>query len=296
MSLSEAEFNKTEHMPLNDTLNPLLGQIKDILAKVENAGDDEQKLAAVRGYWDIGRLALDYQKASALRMNDIAELIDVHRSALQKYTRFYKTWPKGYTPVYNNRIVQWSMFISVMPVHDKTAREFYLQEACLRGWDKYELIRRIKSGYYHEVRDAADKQIKNLSVKDGRLYVYAALVLKIVDGDTFDLEFDVGFKSRQEHRVRLRGINCPEMSTPAGVQARDFVVNELNQCLIKLPSTTDDLPARPLVVVRSFKQGMYGRYIVDIYYLPGETDREVIAKKGKLLNQVLLDKGLACEA
>ena len=49
----------------------------------------------------------------------------------------------------------------------------------------------------------------------------------------------------------------------------------------------------PTVIIRSYKSGKFGRYIVDLWYLPGETDKERILKEGKLLNQVLLDKGLA---
>jgi hypothetical protein len=46
-------------------------------------------------------------------------------------------------------------------------------------------------------------------------------------------------------------------------------------------------------VVKTYKLGQYGRYTVDIYYLAGEADPEAIAESGKLLNQVLIDKGLA---
>ncbi len=275
----------------------ILTKIKDILSVVDNSIEDESKLAMVKAFWEVGQLALSYQAQTAQRMEDIANDIDVHRAALQKYTQFYKTYPDGYTPVYHNRVVQWSMFVSVLPVHDKKAREFYLEEACRHSWDKYELIRRIKSGYYHELKEAGvSEKSSSLKKKDQQLYRYAAQVIKVVDGDTLDLEIDVGFKIRQEHRVRLRGINCPEMSTPQGEEAKKFVVKELHKCAVKKPSGKGQYASRPVVVVQTFKRGLYGRYIVDIYYLPGENNPEAVAQKGKLLNQVLLDKGLAVKA
>ena len=115
----------------------------------------------------------------------------------------------------------------------------------------------------------------------------------MLDGDTLDLEFDVGFKAKHEHRVRFRGIDCPEIGTPQGRKAKTFVEKELNKCVVKKPLFKGSRANRPLVAIKTFKCGMYGRYIVDVYYLSGEKNAEVIAEKGKLLNQVLIDKGLA---
>ena len=38
---------------------------------------------------------------------------------------------------------------------------------------------------------------------------------------------------------------------------------------------------------------MYGRFLADVFYLPGEDDAEVVLAKGHYLNQELLDEGLA---
>ncbi len=108
-----------------------------------------------------------------------------------------------------------------------------------------------------------------------------------------DVEIDVGFKIKQEHRVRLRGIDCPEMSSPKGEESKAFVVKELSKCIVEKSLFNGGVVGRPLVVVKTYKRGMFGRYIVDVYYLPGESSSEIIVKKGKLLNQILIDKGLA---
>ena len=51
--------------------------------------------------------------------------------------------------------------------------------------------------------------------------------------------------------------------------------------------------APPTVVIRTYKSGKFGRFIVDLWHLPGETDKEKILSQGLFLNQDLLDKGLA---
>jgi len=46
------------------------------------------------------------------------------------------------------------------------------------------------------------------------MYVYKAIVVKIVDGDTIDLDIDLGmFCWLKDQRVRLKGIDTPEIRT-----------------------------------------------------------------------------------
>ena len=274
--------------------SPIIAQIKKILSGIDDSLEDEDKLAMVKGLWEAGRLAVEYKDSTGMLLKDIAREIEVPDWALQRYTQFYKAFSKGYPEKYGNRVVNWSLICCVLPVHDAKAREFYLRESCLNGWNKYELTKRIRQDYHGAFEDAAAaNQSKTLKLQRQRLYTYASEVIKIVDADTFDLEIDVGFKTKQEHRVRLRGINAPEVGTSPGRKAKRFVERELGKCVVEKPLFKGTRANRPLVVVKTYKLGQYGRYTVDIYYLAGEADPEVIAENGKLLNQVLVDKGLA---
>ena len=271
-----------------------IAQIKKILSNVDDSLEDEDKLSMVRGYWEAGRLAAEYKDSTGMLLKDIAKEIEVPVWSLQRYTQFYKTFPSGYPEKHGNRVVSWTYICCILPVHDAKAREFYLKEACRHGWNKYQLTKRIQEDYYGAFEDATNaNQSKTLKSKKQRLYTYAAEVIKIVDADTLDLEIDVGFKTKQEHRVRLRGINAPEAGTSPGRKAKRFVERELGKCVVEKPLFKGSRANRPLVVVKTYKLGQYGRYTADICYLPGETDPEVIAENGKLLNQVLVDKGLA---
>ena len=50
-------------------------------------------------------------------------------------------------------------------------------------------------------------------------YVYAAKCVKVIDGDTLDLDIDLGFHVIIRQRVRLRGIDTPELRGPDKARA-----------------------------------------------------------------------------
>ena len=99
------------------------------------------------------------------------------------------------------------------------------------------------------------------------LYTYKAAVERVVDGDTIIVKIDLGFGNRCREYLRFRGIDAPEIDTPEGKKARQFVVNEL--------AKVDH------IILTSTKSDKYGRYLADVYY--GD---------GKHLNQKLLDEKL----
>ena len=60
-----------------------------------------------------------------------------------------------------------------------------------------------------------------------QLYKYNAIVVRVVDGDTVDLNVDLGFHTFLKIRTRLLGINAPEVSTEEGRIARDKLRQQL---------------------------------------------------------------------
>lgn len=58
------------------------------------------------------------------------------------------------------------------------------------------------------------------------MYTYSCKVLNIVDGDTIDIELDLGFHIKMKERVRLIDVDTPEVfgpnAVPAGQVASDF--------------------------------------------------------------------------
>jgi micrococcal nuclease len=49
-----------------------------------------------------------------------------------------------------------------------------------------------------------------------RIHIYQAKIVEVIDGDTFDLMIDLGFNTFAKERMRLYGIDAPEMRTQAG--------------------------------------------------------------------------------
>ena len=61
------------------------------------------------------------------------------------------------------------------------------------------------------------------------LFVYAAEVIQIIDGDTLDVDVDLNFGMATRQRLRLRGIDAAELNTRKGVAAKTFVFNEITK-------------------------------------------------------------------
>jgi endonuclease YncB( thermonuclease family) len=114
------------------------------------------------------------------------------------------------------------------------------------------------------------------------MFQYKARVERIVDGDTLWIDVDLGFFLRQKMHLRLWRVNTPEIrgaERVEGLRAKQYV--------------TDTLPPGSTVVVKTYKIEKYGRFLADVYYLPGCEDSDEILTQGIHLNQELLDKGLA---
>ena len=111
------------------------------------------------------------------------------------------------------------------------------------------------------------------------LYTYRATVEGVIDGDTLRVEIDCGFQVWVRQKLRLRGIDAPEMPGAAGRRAKAFVERALS--------------AVPFVVMTTTRPDKYDRYLSDLFYLPGATDPQAVLQNGLFLNQQLLDEGLA---
>ena len=86
------------------------------------------------------------------------------------------------------------------------------------------------------------------------MYEYAVKkIVKVVDGDTIDIEIDLGFDLTKKERVRLAGIDTPESRTrdleekAMGLLAKSFLEKQLDEAV--------DLR------VKTEKDGKYGRML-----------------------------------
>ena len=111
----------------------------------------------------------------------------------------------------------------------------------------------------------------------GHMYEYKAKLLRVIDGDTIDCVIDLGFDVRLKERVRLKGIDTPEVRTrDLEEKAKGLAAKERVQ---KAFQYSNDFT----IITELDKKGKYGR-ILGTIMLP---DRKIS------LNQMLLDEGHA---
>ena len=107
------------------------------------------------------------------------------------------------------------------------------------------------------------------------LYTYSARLVKIVDGDTIDVDIDLGFGTwLHGKRLRLYGLDTPEKNTPEGVKAKQYTIDWLTKAL-----------AETSVVVKTLsdKPDKYGRILATVHD----------SKTSQSLNDALISSGNA---
>jgi endonuclease YncB( thermonuclease family) len=116
------------------------------------------------------------------------------------------------------------------------------------------------------------------------LYTYPAEVLRVVDGDTLVLKIRLKQNHWLKEKVRVRGVDCPELDTPEGKAAKQFV-----ETLVKEAQS---------VTVTTTKPDKWDRYLSDIFLtVPsphrGEGGRGPDEVEELFLNNLLLENGHA---
>ena len=91
------------------------------------------------------------------------------------------------------------------------------------------------------------------------MYQYKAQVKAVIDADTIDVLIDLGFGVHTMQRLRLYGIDAPEMKTEAGKVAKEYVKSVLLGA-----------DASMFVYVRTLKdkKDKYGRKLAVVYFDP----------------------------
>lgn len=69
------------------------------------------------------------------------------------------------------------------------------------------------------------------------MYAYAFNLIRVIDGDTLEGIVQLGFNVTYTLKARLKGINSPEISTPAGVEAKDYLTKLLAGKILEVQST-----------------------------------------------------------
>jgi endonuclease YncB( thermonuclease family) len=94
-------------------------------------------------------------------------------------------------------------------------------------------------------------------------YQYRATAARVVDGDTYHLDVDLGFRVGITIPVRLCGVDTPELNTEAGKAARWYVIGLLKP--------GGDAAGRTPMLIQSYKDRQsFARGVCDVWSPWGE--------------------------
>lgn len=105
------------------------------------------------------------------------------------------------------------------------------------------------------------------------MYTYSAKIIGVYDGDTVTAIVDLGFHIKKEIKIRLAGIDTPELrgaERPEGLVSKQRLSELILDKEVTLKTYKD-------------KQEKYGRWLGDIYISNSEVS----------VNQILINEGLA---
>jgi len=89
------------------------------------------------------------------------------------------------------------------------------------------------------------------------MFDYSCVIRKIIDGDTVDVDIDLGFDAwLLNQRIRLYGIDTPESRT------RDLEEKKFGLIAKKFVQTF--CPVGSTAVIKTKEKGKYGRYLGDL--------------------------------
>ncbi|MFK7678649.1 thermonuclease family protein [Bacillus sp. Wb] len=101
-------------------------------------------------------------------------------------------------------------------------------------------------------------------------YFYNAECIRVIDGDTAEVNLDVGFNFSTKQKIRFLGVNTPERHQVGYSEATNYTAQKI---------------LGKSLLIRTVEKDSFGRWLADVYY---HDDGEF-----RSLNNELLEKGLA---
>jgi micrococcal nuclease len=86
------------------------------------------------------------------------------------------------------------------------------------------------------------------------MYQYKAKVLRVVDGDTIDVQIDLGFDIITNRRIRIIAENHPYFDTPETWRPRNEAEKEHG---LQATKRAEELILDKIIILESLKQGKF---------------------------------------
>ncbi|MBW1809040.1 MAG: thermonuclease family protein [Deltaproteobacteria bacterium] len=275
--MKNANIKKSDYQNLCIDLSSLIetGRLRAVQAVSE---------ILIETYWKIGRRLNqiddpNFDMSEKAFLNQLGAELDLNPTVLYRSLRFYRSYPRGLPKSPDARRLGWGAHLDLLPVKDKKQRLMYMQQAIDENWTRATLRRAINRRLFDKTIGAETSSQQQLLRPDPRLHTYVGIVDRVIDGDTLLIRIDLGFKVWKTESIRLRGIDAPEMYSPAGKKAKSFVAAKLEGI--------------EFVVLHTYKTDKYARYVADLFYSEVHKSKQSVLLKGNFLNQELIDSGQA---
>jgi len=250
-------------------------RLKTDLAAILEAAQRASTAEKVAGYWSLGeRLVAERLSEEAGYHNsilrEVALDLGITPRLLQQAVLLYRAYsapPEG--------PLSWAHYRLIAPLRTKKERSFYEKRAQSHVWTVRDLQAAIRADLY------AGGEVQELTLKrpTSTGYLYRADNPRLVDGDTLDLDIDLGFQTWSRRRIRLASINTPEPGSAKGRAATSAVLRHLARAEV--------------LVIKTEKVDLHGRYVGDIFLSPHTTTIDDCYRHGKYLNALLVAEGHA---
>lgn len=276
-------INQKQYQKLQNEIFEILSQSKDQIEKLANT-------ILANSYWQIGK-KIEEESLSEnanyknLLLQNLEQDLKIDKNTLSKTLRLYQSYPNGV-----QEGLSWSHYRRLITINDERSRGILTNQIIEQQWSVRQLESSIKdlndgriSGNVVVVSENSSKSSAKIKRPTDPSYLYKAKVINVVDGDTLILNIDLGFKVIKEQRVRLTQIDAPEMKSEAGKKSHRY--------LRDVCAVIDE------VAVKTNKIDIYGRYLVDVFYLPSDgkrgTTQSDIFSNGIYLNEKIVRDGFA---
>lgn len=237
----------------------------------EGKPEDADRQETIRKAWELGRLIETYAADNLGDLTYKQELVKqlsadtgIDSDQLTVRMKFAREYPARYPET----SLAWSHYKRLLNLDDAGERARLEKEGAANGWSVRDLGE--KTAAANRLKDEA----RNKSILENKIpvneqqRVYDAEINEVNDGDTVHAVIDLGFGLLIEQRLRLNGIDAPELGTPGGAEARQFLKDQA-------------LKVNRRVTLKIGKQDKFNRYLADIW------------ADGKYLNQEMIDSGHA---
>lgn len=149
----------------------VFADVKNIIEQTRSYAYQAVNVAMVQRNWLLGKRIADEELQSADRAEYGKEIIcklaeylterfgkGFTKSNLYQFVQFYKLFPDIFHAVSGkSQILSWTHYRALLRVADKSARDWYLDEAVKEMWSARTLDRNIASQYYYRLLQSQDK-------------------------------------------------------------------------------------------------------------------------------------------